>query len=132
MVHRALFGSAERFFAMLVEHYAGAFPLWRAPTQVSVVPITDAQLPYAQAVATDLKRAGVRVAVNEGDSRVSGKIREAQIEKIPYVLVVGKREVEGATVSVRGREAGDVGPMTLAAFLDMTREARELGTATAI
>ncbi len=132
MVHRALFGSAERFFAMLVEHYGGAFPLWLAPTQVSIVPITDGHLDYARKIAAQLKRAGMRVEVNDGDSRMSGKIREAQMEKIPYVLVVGNKEKDNSTVSVRSREAGDIGSMTLDAFLARTREAREQGSAIAL
>ncbi len=130
MVHRALFGSAERFFAMLVEHYGGAFPLWLAPTQVSLVPVTDAHLEYAFAVSDELKRAGMRSEVNGGDGRMSGKIREAQMEKIPYVLVVGNKEKDNGTVSVRSRETGDVGSMALEAFLELTREAREQGNAT--
>ena len=129
MVHRALFGSAERFFAMLVEHYGGAFPLWLAPTQVSIVSITDGHLDYARNIATQLKQVGMRVAVNDSDSRMSGKIREAQMEKIPYVLVIGNREKDGGTVSVRSRELGDIGSMTLDAFLALTQEAREQGTA---
>ena len=132
MVHRALFGSAERFFAMLVEHYDGAFPLWLAPIQVSIVPVTDLHLEYAQGLAAELKRAGVRVEVNDGDSRMSGKIREAQLEKIPYVLVIGSQEKDNMTVSVRSREAGDIGPMTLDAFLELTKEAREQGNAAAL
>ena len=132
MVHRALFGSAERFFAMLVEHYAGAFPLWLAPVQVSVVPITDAHLDYARAVAASLKQIGMRVPVDDGDARMSGKIRKAQIEKIPYVLVVGGREEKNETVSVRSRESGDIGSMTLGHFTSLLKEARELGTACAL
>ena len=132
MIHRALFGSAERFFAMLVEHYAGAFPLWLAPTQVSLVPVTDTHLEYARSVATELKRSGLRVEVNDGDGRMSGKIREAQIEKIPYVLVVGSKEQKNGTVSVRSREAGDIGPMTLPPFLELIREASALGSAAVI
>lgn len=132
MIHRALFGSAERFFAMLVEHYAGAFPLWLAPTQISIVPVTDTHLDYALRVAAELKQSGLRVEVNDGDGRMSGKIREAQIERIPYVLVVGSKEQEEVTVSVRSREEGDVGPMTLTAFLELIREASTLGTAAVI
>ncbi len=129
MVHRALFGSAERFFALLVEHYAGAFPLWLAPVQVSVIPVTDAHLDYARAAAAKLKQLGMRVAVDDSDARMSGKIRTAQLEKVPYVLVVGGRETENETVSVRSREGGDIGSMTLDEFLTLTKEARELGTA---
>ncbi len=132
MIHRALFGSAERFFAMLVEHYAGAFPLWLAPTQISVVPVTDAHLGYAQVIAAELRRGGLRVEVSDGDGWMSGKIREAQIEKIPYVLVVGSKEQEKGTVSVRSREDGNIGPMTLTAFLKLVQEASALGDAAAL
>ena len=132
MIHRALFGSAERFFAMLVEHYAGAFPLWLAPTQVSLVPVTDAHLEYAARVAAELRRGGLRVEVNDGDGRMSGKIREAQVEKIPYVLVVGDKEQDNQSVSVRSREEGDLGPMTPAAFRELIREASALGNAAAL
>lgn len=132
MIHRALFGSAERFFAMLVEHYAGAFPLWLAPVQVSVIPITDGHLEYARHIAAALKQAGMRAEVSSGDGRISGKIREAQMEKVPYMLVVGDREMEGETVSVRSREAGSIGSMTLPAFLDLTKDAREQGRAEVI
>ena len=132
MVHRALFGRAERFFAMLVEHYAGAFPLWLAPTQVTIVPITDGHLDYARAVAADLKRADMRVRVDDGDSRMSGKIREAQVEKIPFVLVVGDKERDAGTVSVRSRDSGQLGAMTIETFLQITQGERDLAIATAI
>jgi len=129
MIHRALFGSAERFFAMLVEHYAGAFPLWLAPTQITIIPITDAHLPYANEVAAQLKQAGMRAQVDDGDDRMSGKIRQSQMEKIPYAFVVGNKEKENGTVSVRCRENGDLGTMTIFAFLEMTKANREIGEA---
>lgn len=129
MVHRALFGSMERFFALLVEHYKGAFPLWLAPVQVVVVPITEAQGAYGRAVAARLREAGLRVAVNDGGERMNAKIREAQEEKVPYALVVGKKEVETGTVSVRDRVKGDLGPMTLEAFLGLTASERGKGQA---
>jgi threonyl-tRNA synthetase len=132
MVHRALFGSMERFFALLVEHYKGAFPLWLAPKQAIVIPITDAQAEYARGVAARLRDAGLRAGVDDGGQRMNAKIREAQEEKVPYALVVGKREVENGTVSVRDRLKGDLGPMTLEAFLDMTAPERAKGTARAL
>src|SRR3569833_925918 len=113
MVHRALFGSSERFFAMLVEHYSGAFPMWLAPLQVSIVPVTDAQVEYARRVCANLKRQGVRAEVDAGDDRLSGKIRAAEVERVPYILVVVKREAATSTVSVRSRERGDAGVMSV-------------------
>jgi threonyl-tRNA synthetase len=113
MVHRALLGALERFFAILVEHYAGAFPMWLAPEQVRVLPITDRQMPYAESVLARLKAADLRAAVDRRSDKVGAKIRDAQIEKIPYMLVVGQREAEQGTVSVRSRSEGDRGAMAL-------------------
>lgn len=118
MVHRALFGSIERFFGILLEHYAGAFPVWLAPVQVVVLPITDKQVPYARQVLTRLKEAGLRASVDDRAEKVNLKIREAQLQKIPYMLVVGAREVEAGTVSVRNRKHGDQGVKPLEAFLE--------------
>jgi len=109
MVHRALFGSVERFFGILVEHYAGAFPVWLAPVQATVLPITDKQTAYAHEVAAKLGAAGVRVTVDERNEKVNAKIREAQLQKIPYMLVVGGREAESGMVAVRHRRRGDLG-----------------------
>jgi threonyl-tRNA synthetase len=116
MIHRALFGSAERFFAMLIEHYAGAFPLWLAPTQAVVVPVTQRQAEYAEQIAGSLRSHGVRVQIDDGPARLSGKIRDAEVARIPFVLVVGRREVEQGLVSVRSREDGDIGTMSVDEF----------------
>lgn len=129
MVHRALFGSAERFFAMLIEHYVGAFPLWLAPVQVMIIPITDQQHDYARKVAAGLSGHGVRVTINDRDDRMQAKVREFELEKIPYAFIVGKREVAEEAVSVRSREAGDQGKMTVEGFLEMTRKERHQGEA---
>ena len=117
MVHRALFGSLERFFGILIEHYAGAFPVWLAPVQVIVLPITDRQVAYAREVASRLKQAGLRAGVDERSEKINFKIREAQLQKIPYMLVVGDREAAAGTVSVRNRRHGDQGTRTLDEFL---------------
>ena len=117
MVHRALFGSVERFFGTLIEHYAGAFPIWLAPVQVVVLPITDKQAAYAQAVADRLRDAGLRVDLDARNEKVNAKIREAQVQKIPYMLVVGAREAEQGTVSVRHRKLGDQGAQPIDQFL---------------
>ena len=117
MVHRALLGSVERFFGVLIEHYAGAFPTWLAPVQVKVLPITDAQQDYAQAVVKQLEDAGVRVEIDDRNEKIGFKIREAQLEKAPYMLVVGQKEVEAGKVAVRERKAGDQGQQTLEEFI---------------
>jgi threonyl-tRNA synthetase len=122
MVHRALYGSVERFFGILLEHYAGAFPVWLAPVQVTVLPITDRQIPYAQQVSQQLKQAGLRVTLDDRNEKVNLKIREAQLQKIPYMLVAGAREAEGGTISVRNRKHGDQGVKSMEAFLAEIRQ----------
>jgi threonyl-tRNA synthetase len=118
MVHRALYGSMERFFGILIEHYAGAFPAWLAPVQVSVLPITDKQNEYAQSLQKRLETAGVRAEVDRRSEKVNFKIREAQLQKIPYMLVVGAREAESGQVSVRNRKHGDQGVKSFDEFLE--------------
>jgi threonyl-tRNA synthetase len=118
MCHRALYGSIERFFGILIEHYAGAFPLWLAPAQAVVLPITDRNTDYAGIVAQKLKDAGWRVNVDARKEKVNLKIREAQLQKVPYMLVVGDREAQEGTVSVRNRRHGDQGAMLVETFLE--------------
>jgi threonyl-tRNA synthetase len=117
MVHRALYGSIERFFGILIEHYAGAFPVWLAPIQAIVLPITDRQAEYAKQVHDQLKAAGIRVTIDDRKEKVNLKIRDAQLQKIPYMLVVGDREAENGTVSVRNRKHADQGVKPVAEFL---------------
>ena len=117
-----LLGSIERFFGILVEHYAGAFPAWLAPEQVRVIPITDEQLPAAEKLAAQLRGDDVRVGVDSHADKLGAKIRRAQGDKIPYMLVIGKREAETGTVSVRTRGEGDKGAMEVSAFIEMFRE----------
>ena len=119
MIHRALFGSVERFFGVLIEHYAGAFPLWLAPVQVAVLPITDRVNEYAEKVARELKAAGLRVETNLKGEKIGAKIRDAQLQKIPFMLVLGDREMETGSVAVRERTRGDIGTMTLDEFREM-------------
>jgi threonyl-tRNA synthetase len=119
MVHRALFGSIERFFGVLIEHYAGAFPLWLAPVQVAVLPITDRINEYAESVAAELRKAGLRVDVNVRSDKIGAKIRDAQLQKIPFMLVLGDREMEDGKVAVRERTKGDIGAMSLDDFREM-------------
>lgn len=132
MVHRALFGSAERFFALLVEHYKGAFPLWLAPVQAVIIPITDEQHAYAWELHGKLAAEGFRVEVDDSSGRMNAKIRAAQEAKVPYALILGAKEVENQTVSVRHRADGDLGPMSLEDFLAKTAEERGKGQATAL
>jgi threonyl-tRNA synthetase len=117
MVHRALYGSIERFFGILIEHYAGAFPVWLAPVQAIVLPITDRQTEYARSIQKQLDDAGIRVTVDDRSEKVNFKIREAQMQKIPYMLVVGDREQQNQQVAVRNRKHGDLGVKTLDQFL---------------
>jgi len=113
MVHRALLGALERFFAILIEHFGGAFPLWLAPEQVRALPLTDKQMEYAESVTEALLGKDIRAKVDRRSEKMGAKIRDAQIEKVPYMLIVGPREVEQQTVSVRSRSEGDRGAMTL-------------------
>ncbi len=113
MVHRALLGSIERFFGLLIEHYAGAFPTWLAPVQAKVLPITDNQLEYANSVLGKLKEAGLRAEIDERNEKIGFKIREAQLEKIPYMLVIGRREAEADQVALRHRKQGDLGALSV-------------------
>src|SRR5262245_42428505 len=119
MVHRALFGSIERFFGVLIEHYAGAFPMWLAPVQTAVLPITDRINEYAGKVAAELRQAGLRVDVNVRSDKIGAKIRDAQLQKIPFMLVLGDREMEEGKVAVRERTKGDLGAMSLEEFKQM-------------
>ncbi len=119
MIHRTLLGSMERFVGGLVEHYAGAFPLWLAPVQAAIIPITDEQIDYARDVARRLTEAGLRIEVNDRRDRMQAKIREAQLQKIPYMLVIGKREAAEDAVAVRLRNGRDLGAMPVDAFLEM-------------
>src|SRR5258707_1345149 len=116
MVHRALYGSIERFFGILVEHYAGAFPVWLAPVQAAILPITDRQAEYAHKVANQLKTAGVRATVDDRSEKVNLKIRDAQMQKVPWMLVVGGREADAGQVAVRHRKRGDLGPTSVEEF----------------
>jgi threonyl-tRNA synthetase len=117
MVHRALFGSVERFFGILLEHYAGAYPLWLAPVQAVVMAITDRQIAYAREVTAKLSEAGIRVHLDDRSEKVNLKIRDAQMQKVPYMLVVGEREAASGQVSVRHRKKGDLGAQPLDDFV---------------
>jgi len=117
VIHRAIFGSFERFIALLIEHYAGAFPLWLAPLQAIVLPIADRHLPYAAEVRARLESAGLRADLDERQEKIGYKIREAQLQKVPYMLVIGDREAAEGTVSVRSRAGGDQGSKPVGEFV---------------
>jgi threonyl-tRNA synthetase len=122
MVHRALYGSIERFFALLIEHYAGALPVWLAPVQAMVIPVSDRNLGYAEDVVGELAAAGFRAEVDRRSERMNAKIRDAQLQKVPYMLIVGGREEEAGGVSVRLRTNEDRGMTDLSSFVDHLRE----------
>lgn len=126
MLHRAGYGSLERFIGILIEHFAGAFPSWIAPVQVKVVPVTEKHMNYARSVADALSASNVRVEIEEGNDTLGYKIRKAQIKKVPYTLVVGDKEMNGHTVSVRSRKNGDEGSLPVAVFVsNLIREIRD-------
>ena len=122
MIHRVVLGSIERFIGVITEHYAGAFPTWLSPVQVKLLPITDRAAAYADQVAAQLDEAGYRVEVDHRNEKIGKKIREAQLEKVPYMLVIGDKEAESGTVSVRHRADGDLGVMETAAFMAQLKE----------
>ena len=129
MIHRVVFGSIERFIGILIEHYAGKFPMWLAPVQVKILPVSDKYLQYSKGVAEKLKEQGIRVETDARDEKLGYKIRSAQLEKIPYMVVIGEKEQEGSSVSVRCRDAErgrqDMGEMVLEEFCKMLKENRD-------
>jgi len=128
VIHRAIFGTFERFIGLLIEHYAGAWPLWLAPVQAVVLPISDRHLAYATAVRDQLAAAGLRVELDDRQEKIGYKIREAQLQKVPYMLVAGDREAADGTVSVRSRSGGDLGARAVGAFVtDALEEIRRKG-----
>jgi threonyl-tRNA synthetase len=128
MIHRALMGAFERFIGILIEHYAGEFPLWLAPVQARVLPIADRHIDYAREVAAQLTEAGIRVDVDDRTESIGKKIRDGELKKVPYMLVVGDQEQSDGTVSVRKHREGDLGAtptMELAASLSAAILGRE-------
>ena len=117
MIHRALLGSLERFFGVLIEHYAGAFPVWLMPVQATIIPIADRHIPYADEIYKKLRAAGLRVKVDDRSERMNAKIRDAQNQKIPYMLIVGDQEMENQQISLRLRNGENPGAQTLDDFL---------------
>jgi len=125
MIHRAPFGSMERFIGCLIEHFNGAFPLWLSPEQTRVLPISDKFNNYAEKVNAALREHGFRTTVDDSNERVNAKVKAAQEMKVPYMLVVGGRDAEAGTVSVRERSAGDLGAMPLDTFVEQAVEERD-------
>jgi threonyl-tRNA synthetase len=122
MIHRALMGAFERFIGILIEHYAGEFPLWLAPAQAAVLPIADRHVDYAREVARRLREAGLRCEVDERSESVGKKIREAEVSKVPYMLVVGDQEQTDGTVAVRRHREGDLGAVAVEEFAERARD----------
>jgi threonyl-tRNA synthetase len=122
MLHRVILGSIERFIGVLIEHYAGAFPVWLAPVQAVLVTVTDNQVPYGEEVYRKLLDVGVRVERDFKNEKLGYKIREAQLQKVPYMLVIGDKEVASGTISPRQRDGKNLGAMTVGAFIDLVRE----------
>jgi threonyl-tRNA synthetase len=116
VIHRAVTGATERFMAMLIEHFGGAFPTWLAPIQVALLPIAERHVPYADTVRERFIRSGMRVELDDRSERLNLKIREAQLQKVPYMLITGDKEADADTVSVRSRSAGDIGSLPVSEF----------------
>ena len=125
LIHRALFGSFERFIGIITEHFAGAFPVWLAPVQVKVLPISDNQKAYAEEVVAKLAKEGFRVELDDRQEKIGYKIREAQLSKVPYMLILGEKEVEAGAVGVRARKEGDIGAMPIDSFIAKVKEEAE-------
>jgi threonyl-tRNA synthetase len=125
MIHRVIFGSIERFIGILIEHYAGKFPVWLAPVQVKLLPISEKYNDYSVEVMKHLREHDIRCEIDNRDEKIGFKIREAQMEKVPYMLVIGDKEMENGQVAVRSRKEGDLGPMPLDKFIEkITEEVR--------
>ena len=122
MLHRACYGSLERFLGIIIENYAGDFPLWLAPVQVRVLPISEKYIDYAKRVSEKLMDLGLRAEVNAKDDRIGYKIRESSLQKIPYAIIVGEKEMENQTINVRSRDKGELGEMSLDTFVSELEE----------
>ena len=117
MIHRVVYGSVERFIGILIEHFAGKFPVWLAPVQVKVIPVSEKSMEYAQGVYDQLKAAGIRTELDRKDEKVGYKIRQAQLEKVPFMLVLGEKEAAEGKITVRSRDKGDLGVADLSTFI---------------
>ncbi len=126
MIHRTVFGSIERFIGILIEHYAGKFPLWLAPVQVKILPISDRFISYSKEVINVLKKFGIRCEMDSRAEKIGYKIREAQLDKVPYMIVVGQKEMKNGVVSVRKREVGDLGSIEISEFITILKSESEV------
>ena len=126
MLHRAAVGSIERFLGILIEEFMGDFPLWLAPVQARVLPISEKFVDYANKVKDELVAAGVRTEIDESNEKLGYKIRQCELQKVPYLLIVGEKEVTDNVISVRKRKDGDKGSMSVQAFIDMTADDRNV------
>ena len=126
MLHRAAVGSIERFLGILIEEFMGDFPLWLAPVQARVLPISEKFVDYAKKVQDELVAAGVRTEIDESNEKLGYKIRQCELQKVPYLLIVGEKEAAEGLVSVRKRKDGDKGQMSVKAFIDMTADDRKV------
>lgn len=126
MIHRVVFGSVERFIGILIEHYAGKFPLWLSPVQVKLLPIADRFHEYTGDVLQQLKQNGIRCEVDWRAEKIGYKIREAQLDKVPYMLIIGQKEADSGMVSVRGRESGELGTMRLPELIGKLKKEVEI------
>ena len=122
MLHRVIFGSIERFIGIITEHFAGAFPVWLAPVQAKILPISEKHIEYASKLKQELEKSGLRVEIDERNEKIGYKIREAQLEKVPYMLVVGDKEAESQSIGVRSRKDGDIGAMKISDFINKIQE----------
>ena len=118
MLHRVVFGSIERFIGIITEHYAGAFPAWLAPVQVEILPISEAQVEYSLKLKEELESEGIRVELDDRNEKIGYKIREAQLQKVPYMLIIGDKEIQSKSVGVRSRSDGDIGAMSVEDFIN--------------
>jgi len=121
MIHRTILGSLERFLGILIEQYAGAFPYWLAPVQVKILPVSDEYFSYTKNIASVLQKKDIRVEIDTKEGTLGKKIRDAQLQKVPYMLIIGSREVESGTVSVRERSKGDLGSMSLESLIELLK-----------
>jgi len=126
MIHRVIFGSIERFIGILIEHYAGKFPAWLAPVQVKILPITDKNSEYVLKLEKEMKQRGIRVETDIRNEKIGYKIREAQLARVPYMLVIGDKEVQSGEVAVRSRDKGELGTIAIENFInDIIKEIEE-------
>ena len=122
MIHRVVFGSIERFIGIITEHFAGAFPMWLAPVQVKFLPVADRHLDYVNKIKEQFENAGIRCEVDDRSEKVGFKIRNAQLEKVPYMILAGDKDIENGTISIRSRKNGDEGACTVEEFIKRAKE----------